>query len=314
MIGSGLKKLAAENGMKVSNGVAYGALKGYATTMSEGAGYKMISISTRFTDAAQKDALIEYANERNLTKEFRVNQLSIAPNGIVVVFHDDPGTMKKIIAFIDWFYPLLPQYSATGDDICPECGLELVGGCWKLVNGMAVHVHQGCAQSLANKIEVKNEKRKTEGGGSYITGFIGALLGAIIGAILWGIVGSFGYISGIVAIVIGFLSEIGYRLLRGKKGKGKIAILIIVIIIGVVLGTFLGDAITIAQELEAAGMAGRYDLIPTVIMYALTDGSEYLTAVLGNLAIGLLFAGAGVYGIIRKASKEVADDKIVDLE
>ena len=36
MIGSGLKKLASENGMKVARGVAYGALRGYAATLSEG--------------------------------------------------------------------------------------------------------------------------------------------------------------------------------------------------------------------------------------------------------------------------------------
>lgn len=48
MIGSGLKKLAKQNGMSVSNGVAYGSLKGFATTMSEGNGYKLFEISTTF--------------------------------------------------------------------------------------------------------------------------------------------------------------------------------------------------------------------------------------------------------------------------
>ena len=38
MIGSGLKKLAQENGMTVSNGVAYGSLQGYAATLSQGRG------------------------------------------------------------------------------------------------------------------------------------------------------------------------------------------------------------------------------------------------------------------------------------
>ena len=39
MIGSGLKKLANENGMKVAHGVAYGSLRSYAATLSEGTLY-----------------------------------------------------------------------------------------------------------------------------------------------------------------------------------------------------------------------------------------------------------------------------------
>ena len=38
MVGSGLKKLANEYGMTVSNGIAYGSLGGYAATMDEGSG------------------------------------------------------------------------------------------------------------------------------------------------------------------------------------------------------------------------------------------------------------------------------------
>lgn len=49
MIGSGLKKLAKENGLRVSNGVAYGSLRGYAATLSEGSGFKQIVISTKFS-------------------------------------------------------------------------------------------------------------------------------------------------------------------------------------------------------------------------------------------------------------------------
>ena len=39
MIGSGLKKYALENGLKVAQGVGYGSFRGYAATLSEGSGY-----------------------------------------------------------------------------------------------------------------------------------------------------------------------------------------------------------------------------------------------------------------------------------
>ena len=59
MIGSGLKKLAKENGMKIDSGVAYGSLGGFAATLSEGAGWKQIVFSTRFMDYVNKTRFME---------------------------------------------------------------------------------------------------------------------------------------------------------------------------------------------------------------------------------------------------------------
>lgn len=314
MIGSGLKKLATENGMKVSNGVAYGALKGYVTTMNEGSGYKQLAISTRFADAAQKDALIAYTNERNLKKEFRILQLSIAPNGVVAVFHDIPGTMKKIRAFIEWFYPLLPQYSATDVNTCPECGCELTEGCWKLINGVAFHLHESCAGMVETKIDAKNEKRREDGAGSYGLGIVGALLGAAIGAVLWAIVLYLGYFASIVGLVIGFLAEKGYNLLRGKQGRGKVVILIFAIIFGVVLGTFAADYITLAEMINTGEIYGSYGDIPAFIIYLFVADPEYMSVTLMNVVLGLVFAGIGVFSLLRRAGKEVSDEKVIDLK
>ena len=50
MIGSGLKKLARENGMSIASGVAYGDFRGYAATFSEGSGYKLLAVTTKFPD------------------------------------------------------------------------------------------------------------------------------------------------------------------------------------------------------------------------------------------------------------------------
>ena len=62
MIGSGLKKLAKTHGMTVANGIAYGSLMGYATTFSEGAGYKSIAIATNFPEAGQQERLLAAVN------------------------------------------------------------------------------------------------------------------------------------------------------------------------------------------------------------------------------------------------------------
>lgn len=315
MIGSGLKKLAKEHGMFVDKGVAYGSLGGLTATMSEGTGYKQITFATAISDPVRQMELQTVLNGRNLQKEFRVTSLTFAPKTIQVVFHDDPGTMKKIRAFLDYFLPLLQEYGAAGANVCPECGCEVMGGCWKLIGGTAYYMHQACADKVCREIEAESETRKEETGGNYFTGLAGALLGSVLGAALWAVVLYFGYVASIIGFVIGALAEKGYNLLRGKQGKGKIAILIIAVIIGVLLGNFGADVITLVTMINSGELAGMvYGDIPLLILIVLLEDPSYLMATLGNIALGLLFAALGVWSLLRRASAEVADTKIVDLK
>ena len=84
LIGSGLKKFAKENGMNVSSGVAYGALRGYAATLSEGSGYKQIVVTTKFSDPAKVQELQSQLNQKNITREYRVKNLTFTPGTIMV--------------------------------------------------------------------------------------------------------------------------------------------------------------------------------------------------------------------------------------
>lgn len=313
MIGSGLKKFAQENGLNVANGVAYGSLRGYAATLSEGSGYKQIVFSTKFADPAKLQELQAVLNQRNITREFRVRNLSFTPAAIHIIFTDNPGTMKKIQEFVDWFTPLLGQYSASAVNICAECGGLLTGGCWKLINGIAYHMHESCAEKVRGEIANENEIRKQEATGSYGTGLLGALLGSLIGAVVWALVLMEGYVASVVGLLIGWLSEKGYNLLKGKQSKGKIAILIVAIIFGVLVGTFAADAITLAGMISNQELSISYGEIPLLILTALLGDSQYLGATVSNILTGLLFAGLGVFALLRKTGKEVSDAKFVDL-
>ncbi len=314
MIGSGLKKLANENGMKVAHGVAYGSLRGFAATLSEGSGYKQIVLTTKFTDPAKLQELQAQVNGRNIQRELRVRNLTFAPNGVCIVFLDNPGTMKKIEEFIAWFWPLLEQSGATKWDFCTECGAQVTGGKWKLVDGIAFYLHESCAERMARGIEAEETERREADTGNYITGLLGAFAGSAVGAVLWAVVLSFGYVASIVGLVIGWLAEKGYNLFRGKQGKAKIAILILAIIFGVLLGNFAADAYALADMISAGELPG-FGLIdiPALIVVLLSD-PEYMRATVSNVLMGLLFAGLGVFSLLRKTGKEVAQTKIIDLE
>ena len=315
MIGSGLSKFATKQGMKVSQGVAYGSLMGLAVTLSEGSGYKQMVIVTKFTDPAQQVALQESLDPKRLQKVYRVTNLQIATGRIIVTFHDTIGTMDKIIAFTEWFMPLLHQHSATGADICSECGQSVTDGCWKLINGTAYHMHELCAQKVLWDIEQSQQQQKDEDTGTYFNGTIGAILGMLIGAVAWGFVLAAGYLASLVGLAMGWLSAKGYDLFRGKQGKGKVAILIVCILVGVLLGTVLGEGISLYFAISAGELPFYTPAdIPALLIYTFTYVAEYRIGVLTNVGLGLLFAGLGVFALLRNTAKSVSGTKVKHLD
>ena len=315
MIGSTYKKLAADYGMMVDKGVAYGSLGGFAATLSEGRGWKQIVFTSTIADPAKALALQTKLNGVDLRKEYRVTDLKIAPKTIQIVFHDNPGTMKKIRAFLAFFLPLLEEADATRCGICAECGMECVGGCWKLIGGVAYYMHTACAEKVTRDIMESEAYEKENRTGNYFTGFIGALLGSSIGAVLWAVVMYFGYIASIIGLAIGFLAEKGYNLFRGKQGRGKTVILIIAVIFGVIVGNFGSDVIYLVQMIAAGEAVGwGYADIPLLMLLALMEDPEYLMYIVKNLVMGLLFAGLGVWSQMRRVKADVSGVTVADLK
>lgn len=308
MIGAALQKLARENNMSIAQGVAYGNLRGYAVTLCEGAGYKKMEIATWFTQIGSLE-MVQAALNDNVRKQYRIQNLGLAARRITVVFTDTVGTMKKLQAFMDWFFPLLDQAGAVRAGHCPDCGNPVENGSWYLIGESAYYMDEACAQRVERKIQEENEKLEEEPG-SYWQGTLGAFVGAALGALVWALVLSLGYVASIVGFVIGWLAEKGYSLCKGRKGKGKIIILILAVIFGVTLGTFLADGITLAQMIGSGELPGyTYGDIPALILYLLQVDAEYLSATVGNVGMGLLFAAIGVMSLLRKAGKEVAGTK-----
>ncbi len=314
MISSGLKKLALAHGMQVNHGIAYGQIRGYAATLYEGNGYKCIDIATTVSDPQCLESLKNMLQDSARKKEYRIQNVEFLDKHMVITFQDTIGTMKKVSAFTDWFFPLLDHFGATKMNICPECGCEISSGCWKLINRTAYYVHQSCGEKMKRDIAADEETRKQQDTGSYASGIIGAVLGAILGAIVWALVLRIGYVASVVGLLIGFLAEWGYTLLKGKRGKAKPIILGLVVILGVVLGTFLAEAFTVVELIndgEAFNMT--YGDIPAFLFDVIQQEAEYRRQVFANIGLGLLFAALGVFGILKQSSAEVSGTKVIDL-
>ena len=315
MVGSALKKFAKENGLQVASGVVYGEYRGYAMTMCEGSGWKRLDFSTRFYDISAQKNLEEKLTEVDLKRTYRIQSLDVGGRGAAFVFTDTVGTMKKIQAFLDWVVPVLEESGAAKADICVECGGKLVyDSTWLLVGECAHHMHEGCRDKVKREMEAEEQIRKEEGEGSHLTGFLGAMAGGLIGAAVWAVVLLLGYVASIVGLLIGFLAEKGYNLAKGKQDKSKIAVLVIVIVLAVLIGTVAADAISLAQMIGSGELYEyTYGDIPLLILFLALNDAEYLMATLGNVGMGLLFAALGVWGLLRKAKKEVTGVRVIDL-
>lgn len=315
MIGNALKKMATENGMQVAHGVAYGTYRGFALSMCEGSGWKRLDFSTRFPDPAGENTLRGRLGEVDLKRTYRIQSLEVGSRMVTIVFLDNPGTMKKIQAFLDWFMPLLEESGATKANICNECGMVTADNdCWVLIDGIAHHMHITCKEALKRDLAQEEQSLKEESTGSYLTGALGAIGGALIGSVVWALVLQLGYMASLVGLLIGFLAEKGYNLAKGKQTKGKIAVLIVAIILGVLAGTVASDAITLAQMISAGELPGiTYGQIPKLIAFLTVNDPEYLRATIVNCGMGLLFAALGVFGILRKTKREVSGIRVIDL-
>lgn len=175
-----------------------------------------------------------------------------------------------------------------------------------------MHIHSSCAQSLLHNAQ-QEEKAEAQTG-SYGKGLLGALLGGVLGAILWALVLYLGYIAAVVGLIIGLLAELFYRKFGGKNGKGKIPILVLAVIVGVVLGTFASDAVTLGAMIANGEISLSYGEIIPYIFYLLGDSTEYFDATMANIVEGLLFALIGMGGMLYKTHKETKKFQMKDLK
>lgn len=312
MIGSGLKKLAKENGMNVSHGVAYGSLQGYAATMSEGSGYKRISFSGKVPDP---NSLGTALGQVDLRASFRVVEYRVSPTSITVVFQDNPGTMKMIRGFIDWFVPVLKQFNVGMLNVCPNCGCELGQGRWFMMSGIAYYMHEACKAKVVQDVQDADQEEKESRTGSYGIGAIGAAIGALLGAVVWAVVLSFGYVASLAGLLMGWLADKGYTLLKGKIGKAKVAILAAAVVLGVLVGTYgalIIETITLINDGTFAGLA--VSEAPGFVLDLLEFSPELREQVIINVVMGLAFAALGVYSILKKANDDASGTKVVDLQ
>lgn len=309
MVGSAIKKYAKEKNWQVKSGVAFGIYRGYMMSMQEGAGWKSISIAARLENEAALQSAYELLNDKSFMKDYRISNSTVSPSAVNVVFIDNPGTMKKIIEFVDSFCDGLDSFGAKGANYCSSCGLELGGmGVPALMNDTVYLLHEGCMHRDDEQLNSAKEEIKKEG--SAVTGTVGAFLGAIVGAIPWAIAYYFGWFVAWLGFLVGIAAKKGYELLNGKESRAKGIAVIIATIFGVIFAESAAIMVAVGVAWAQEGITFSIFDIAYSYFYALTTDSAILVDILIDTALGLVFAFLGIWSTIRdifKATGKNAD-------
>lgn len=303
MVGTGIKKFAKENSWTVKNGIAFGVYRGYMMSMQEGAGWKSLSIAARLeSDDAIKSAY-ELLNDKDIMKEYRITASQVTATSVFITFLDNPGTVKKIFAFMDSFCDGLDSFGAKGAKYCSSCGQELYdsNAVPAVMNDVVYLLHESCMNKddeTMNSIKVEKAKE-----GSTLLGSIGAFAGALIGSIPWAVAYYFGWFVGWFGFIIGIAAKKGYELLQGKESRAKG----VIVIIATFIGTFFAESIALMVTMGIAWSQEGIDFYLLDIVYsyfyALAMDSELLMAVLGEVAVGLIFAVLGIWSVVKDIFK-----------
>jgi len=309
MVGSAIKKYAKEKNWQIKNGVAFGVYRGYMMSMQEGGGWKSLSVTARLENENALNSAYELLNDENIKKEYRISNSVVTPSAVSVTFIDNPGTMKKIIEFIEAFCDGLDSFGAKGANYCSSCGLELGGaGVPALMNDTVYLLHEGCLHRDDEQMGFAKEEKQKEG--SVATGAIGAFAGAVIGSIPWAVASYFGWFVGWFGFLIGIASKKGYELLNGKETRAKGVAIIISTIWCVIIAESVAIMVALAAMWSQDGSQFTVLDVVYTYFYALVTDASLLKSVLLNVALGLVFAALGTWSTISgifKATGKNAD-------
>ena len=303
MVGTAIKKFARENGWTVKNGIAFGIYRGYMMSMQEGAGWKSLSIAARLENEDTIKSAYELLNDKSIMKDYRITDSQVTATSVYITFLDNPGTMKKILAFVDSFCDGLDSFGAKGANHCSSCGQELYdsNAVPAVMNDVVYLLHESCMNKDDETLNnIKEEKAKE---GSTLLGSIGAFAGALLGSIPWAVAYYFGWFVGWFGFVIGIAAKKGYELLQGKESRAKGFI----VTIATFIGTFFAESVALMVSMGVAWTQEGIDFYALDVVYsyfyALATDPEILIGVLGEVALGLIFAVLGIWSVVKDIFK-----------
>ncbi len=151
------------------------------------------------------------------------------------------------------------------------------------------------------------EKTKTQLSGNYITGIIGLILGGLIATIPWILVYVYGdMMFSVLSVFIAAGEFYGYKLFKGKIFKGLPILIIVMAIIIMALTTLaIIPSFLIMREGGIVSMAA---------IESLYQNEEFLSAILKDTTIAIVFTIIGASVITANIKKQIAIGNTEDID
>lgn len=142
---------------------------------------------------------------------------------------------------------------------------------------------------------------------NYITGIIGGIIGGLIATIPWILMYVYGgMILSILAIVVAFGVLKGYQLAKGKIDTKLPIIIITISVLSITVATFLIiPALLMAKENIAVNIDNFQYLF---------ENKEFVSALIGDYIISLLFTFLGISGVVKNVKKQLSEGKTENIK
>ncbi|MBP3352333.1 MAG: hypothetical protein J6L65_08045 [Lachnospiraceae bacterium] len=284
----------------LDNPVYYGILDDFDVTfLINPRGLPELIISTAIPENENLKSFSDYLSNIDLKATYHIQSYSITESCMHFKwnFHPDKFNPQDIIAFIDWFFPLLKKYGATPANICTECGrpMNQTNSGWYNISGTAatIHLHKRCRGKIARNTQQASalifKKYPT-----YKRGILGAIIGAIPATFLWAFTYRFGDIVVPTGMANLFLIWLGYTFNCGFRGKMKPLIIYGLTLCSILLGY-------LAHPLFAAPIPSMKATDPAVLLFLSHSFAVFLLLCIwiAEVAISASYKKAGLSGIIK---------------
>ena len=223
--------------------IYYGIVRDYAVTLFQFyyTGDMILSVNTTLPSPEDKAALNQFILDLDIKEHYHIHHVHIKND--FIGFHWKSNYADDFIAFVEWFFPLLPDFHATDATICPECGghIENGSGYWCHMNGSVTkYVHKKCCGTVARKAQRIHAFFPRKKLPTYKAGTLGSVLAALPLTFLWAYVFRFAE-AGVIttSICMSALVWTGYTLAPGYRGIFKPFILFGITLAGLLFGILL---------------------------------------------------------------------------
>ena len=166
-------------------------------------------------------------------------------------------------------------------------------------------VSQSSVTKMGKNENIVQESIKEVKKGNYIIGTIGAIIGGAVASIPWILVYSFAnMIVAALALLITGGAFLGYKLLKGKIGKGFPVIIAIVSIIVVTAVTLI-----VCPIIFMAKEGVEFNIFNFKMVYS---SNEMKGLIIRDLIVSLLFTGLGIASVVRDISIQIKKGTLGD--